>query len=80
MPKLSEDPAGEPRGSPLISFEEIARHTTKDDCWVVVEGVAYDVTSFLPDHPGGAGIILEAAGRDSTAEFLEAHPVAIMKV
>ena len=45
-----------------------------------MEGVAYDVTSFLPDHPGGASVILEAAGRDSTAEFLEAHPVAIMKV
>ena len=26
--------------------------------------VAYDVTNFLEDHPGGPAIVLEAAGRE----------------
>ena len=37
----------------FCSWEEIARHNKPNDCWVVVEGVVLDVTSFLPDHPGG---------------------------
>ncbi|KZP19007.1 succinate dehydrogenase/fumarate reductase flavo protein [Athelia psychrophila] len=36
-----------------------AQHNAKDDIWVVVSGQVLDVTSFLPDHPGGekAGIL-----------------------
>lgn len=40
----------------------MAKHTTKDDCWVVVNGQVLDVTKFLPDHPGGALAILTFAG------------------
>ena len=31
-----------------LTGEEIAKHNTKDDCWVIVHGRAYDVTEFMP--------------------------------
>lgn len=32
------------------TMEEVAKHTTKDDCWVVISGQVLDVTKFLPDR------------------------------
>ena len=55
------------------SWEEVARHTSVDDCWVVVDGKVYDLSDFLNSHPGGSAAILAHAGRDVTAEFLDIH-------
>ena len=51
------------------SMEEVAKHTSKSDCWVVVSGQVLDVTSFLSEHPGGELAILTFAGKDATEEF-----------
>ncbi|KJH42160.1 cytochrome b5 family protein [Dictyocaulus viviparus] len=34
-----------------------------------IEKEVYDVTSFLPEHPGGIDAITEFAGQDATASF-----------
>ncbi|KAI0344535.1 fumarate reductase [Trametopsis cervina] len=52
---------------------EVAKHNKKDDIWVIVDGQVLDVTSFLPDHPGGEKAILLYAGRDATEEFNMLH-------
>merc|ERR1719482_1743001 len=53
---------------------EVSKHTTKEDCWVVVNGQVLNVTKFLPDHPGGELAILTFAGKDATEEFNMIHP------
>ncbi|KAI5917730.1 FMN-dependent dehydrogenase [Camillea tinctor] len=58
----------------VLSGVEVAKHDNKESCWVVVHGKAYDVTEFLPEHPGGMKIILKYAGKDATAEFEPIHP------
>ncbi|OTB07602.1 hypothetical protein M426DRAFT_241020 [Hypoxylon sp. CI-4A] len=58
----------------LISAEEVVKHTTSESCWVVLYGNVYDVTEFLPSHPGGSRIILQLAGRDATEEYDPIHP------
>merc|ERR1719476_688559 len=57
-----------------ISMAEVAKHTTKGDCWVVVNGEVLDVTNFLGEHPGGELAILTFAGRDASEEFNMIHP------
>ncbi|KAI1739435.1 FMN-dependent dehydrogenase [Xylaria scruposa] len=59
--------------SPL-SGPEVAKHDSKESCWVVIHGKVYDVTEFLPEHPGGMKIILKYAGKDATEEFDPIHP------
>ncbi|KIK27845.1 hypothetical protein PISMIDRAFT_674136 [Pisolithus microcarpus 441] len=70
-------PAAAPPASAPASREftasEVAGHNKKDDVWVIVNGQVLDVTSFLPDHPGGEKAILLYAGRDATEEFNMLH-------
>eukprot|EP00418_Pyrodinium_bahamense_P025181 CAMPEP_0179148188 /NCGR_PEP_ID=MMETSP0796-20121207/71694_1 /TAXON_ID=73915 /ORGANISM="Pyrodinium bahamense, Strain pbaha01" /LENGTH=56 /DNA_ID=CAMNT_0020848877 /DNA_START=8 /DNA_END=175 /DNA_ORIENTATION=+ len=53
----------------MLSMDEVAKHSTKEDCWVVLYGKAYDLTKFARVHPGGAKLIYDAAGMDATALF-----------
>mmetsp|Transcript_75996 Transcript_75996/g.171847 ORF Transcript_75996/g.171847 Transcript_75996/m.171847 type:complete len:520 (+) Transcript_75996:82-1641(+) len=62
----------------MLSMEEVAKHSTKEDCWVVLYGKAYDLTKFARVHPGGAKLIHDNAGKDATALFDPVHPKDIM--
>ena len=55
------------------TMDEVAKHTTEDDVWVVVEGQVLNVSGFLDDHPGGKKALMLYAGRDATEEFLMLH-------
>ena len=56
------------------TYDEVQQHRSSESCWVVLYGDVYDVTSFLPDHPGGSRIILQLAGTDATEEYDPIHP------
>merc|ERR1719242_42492 len=62
-----------------ITMEEVAKHTTKGDCWVVLHDRVLNVTKFLPDHPGGELAILTFAGKDATKEFDMIHPPDVIE-
>jgi fatty acid desaturase/predicted heme/steroid binding protein len=49
-------------------------HNSKEDCWVAVDGRVYDVTSWIPKHPGGEDVLSISAGRDITNMFESYHP------
>lgn len=44
------------------------------DAWMALSGRVYNVTPYLPFHPGGPGELLRGAGRDGTKLFGEVHP------
>jgi flavocytochrome c len=56
-----------------FTMEEVAKHNTKEDLWVVVKGVVMDVTNWLDEHPGGPQAIMNFMGRDATEEFEMLH-------
>lgn len=53
----------------VVSLEEVNKHNSRDDVWVIVNGKVYDVTKFLDEHPGGEEVLMDVAGRDCTKEF-----------
>jgi cytochrome b involved in lipid metabolism len=53
----------------VLSIQEIAKHNTSSDCWVIVNQSVYNVTVYLVAHPGGAGIIIPYCGADATAAY-----------
>lgn len=56
-----------------VSVEELSKHNTVDDAWIVINGTVWDVTEFAPQHPGGAEIITEYLGGDATNAYNEVH-------
>ncbi|KAI1045924.1 hypothetical protein LB505_007983 [Fusarium chuoi] len=58
----------------VFDAAEVAKHNTPESCWVILYGKVYDVTEFLPSHPGGKKIILKLAGKDATDEYDPVHP------
>lgn len=43
------------------------------DAWSSYRGKVYNISPYLPYHPGGEGQLLRAAGKDGTKLFEEAH-------
>ena len=53
----------------LITWDEVRRHNTRKDCWIVVNNIVYNVTNFKKNHPGGSKIIEFYAGQDATVRL-----------
>jgi alkylation response protein AidB-like acyl-CoA dehydrogenase/cytochrome b involved in lipid metabolism len=64
---------------PAVTMEELAKHNTPEDAWVMVDSVVYDVTKFAKMHPGGRAVLLRAAGKDATADFKMVHADSVLK-
>lgn len=59
----------------LISEAEISSHDSEQDCWVVYKSKVYDLTDYLPEHPGRANTITPYCGTSSGFEnaFIRQH-------
>jgi len=49
------------------SMSEISKHSTKGDCWLLIDGKVYDVSAY-EIHPGGDAF-LKGCGIDATTMF-----------
>jgi cytochrome b involved in lipid metabolism len=74
------DPATEPTPTPSataqagsFSAAEVAKHNSATNCWSVVNGKVYDLTSYVSSHPGGSSVIKAICGKDGTAAFSGQH-------
>ncbi|OAY76990.1 Delta(8)-fatty-acid desaturase 2 [Ananas comosus] len=70
----NDDAAGGPKAVRCVSTEELRKHSTASDLWIAIGGKVYDVTRWLPSHPGGDLPLLSLAGSDATDAFLAYHP------
>ena len=52
-----------------ISRDELARHATPEDCWMAIDGVVYDFTDYLPQHPAPPVVMTTWCGREATEPY-----------
>jgi cytochrome b involved in lipid metabolism len=57
----------EPPQENLFTMQEVAKHNTKDDCWMVINGKVLDLTTYV-SHPGGDTYV-PYCGTDGTQGF-----------
>ena len=50
------------------TLEEVAKHNSKSDAWIVINNKVADITKWIPKHPGG-DIIMKGVGKDASALF-----------
>lgn len=56
-------------GNVVLSAQEIAKHGSAEDCWMIFSGKVYDVTSAIYAHPAGPDTIIAYCGKDGTVAF-----------
>ncbi len=52
-----------------FTLSQIAAHSTKTDCWIIVSDNIYSVGSYIAMHPGGTSVITNLCGKDATNGF-----------
>lgn len=79
---LTTDPNARLRGKDVpdnlirVTPEQLKRQNGRKgkDAWTSYNGKVYNVSPYVPFHPGGAGELLRGAGKDSVKLFMEVHP------
>lgn len=59
--------------SETITAAQIAQHKDATSCWTSINGNVYDLTKWIPQHPGGPQAILQLCGTDGSAKFNKQH-------
>ena len=74
-PAPSKAPSKAPVAAATVQLTaaEVSKHDSASDCWSIVQGKVYDLTSFVSRHPGGQGEIKDICGRDGSSSFLSEH-------
>ncbi len=55
------------------TMSNVAVHNNKQSCWSVIDGSVFDLTSWVPNHPGGERAILSICGIDGSSRFNGQH-------
>ena len=53
----------------VLNMAEVAKHSSANNCWMVISGKVYNVTDSIGSHPGGANEIIKFCGQDATVAF-----------
>lgn len=53
----------------VYTVEEVEKHNTSSDLWLIIDGQVYDVSGYIDEHPGGEEVILDVAGQEATEAF-----------
>ena len=48
---------------------DVSAHNTQSDCWMIINGNVYNLTTFVNTHSGGSSAIIGQCGKDGTATF-----------
>ena len=56
-----------------LTREEIAKHNTQEDCWIILNNEVYNITPYLKVHPAGPPCIMACAGGDLTEPYMKRH-------
>lgn len=56
-----------------LTIEAIAKHATPSDCYLIVNGDVYNVSSYINQHPGGVRNITSRCGTEASKAFSAIH-------
>ena len=57
----------------VLNKIEVAIHNNASDCWSIIDGNVYNLTSWISQHPGGQAAIKSLCGIDGSIDFHAQH-------
>jgi len=60
----------------VLNMNEIKKHNNSSDCWMLISGKVYDITTFFGSHPGGNAVMAATCGTDATDAYMTKDPNA----
>ncbi|KAI8140103.1 cytochrome b5 [Fennellomyces sp. T-0311] len=51
------------------TLEEVQKHNSPTDLWMIIHNKVYDITDFVQEHPGGEEVLIDETGKDATEAF-----------
>lgn len=49
-----------------FTAKDVALHSSKADCWVIIDNKIYDVTTYIDKHPAPTRTIADLCGQDAS--------------
>jgi len=69
-PAIASPPQAEqPAPSGRYTTRDVARHALPKDCWMIIRGEVYDLSSYIPDHPADPAVMLPWCGREASGAY-----------
>lgn len=56
-------------GQTVYRLDQVAEHNSVNSCWKVIEGVVYDLTEYLPNHPSEEATFTRWCGTEATSAW-----------
>ena len=66
-------------GTGRFALADVSKHKDSASCWSAINGGVYDLTSWIPQHPGGPQAILSICGIDGSSRFNARHGGAALQ-
>lgn len=69
-------PTNTPTPAPVsnsYTMQDVKKHNTSSDCWTVINGKIYNMSSFASQHSGGPSSIDSTCGKDGTSVYARQH-------
>ncbi|KOX68616.1 Cytochrome b5 reductase 4 [Melipona quadrifasciata] len=57
----------------IVTLSELASHNKKNDAWIAIRGIVFNVTQYMDFHPGGIDELMRGVGKDATKLFESVH-------
>jgi cytochrome b involved in lipid metabolism len=73
QPDSAQPSSNQAEKSAAYSLAEVSAYAVPENCWSVVSGNVYDLTSWVARHPGGENPIKRMCGIDATSSFERKH-------
>lgn len=72
-PSATPSPTPSATGPTVLNAATVAKHGSATDCWSIINGKVYNLTTWVTGHPAGSSYIEAICGIDGTAAYNGEH-------
>lgn len=58
---------------PALTKSEVSKHSTQNNCYIIINNKVYDISNYFGSHPGGDSIMLGYCGAEASTIFSAIH-------